>query len=315
MPNHEQASPARSVSVRMDGPVPVLVLPEALPFEALRAWVRAEVPAHAGRLAGRTIRLDLGERDINLFDLRRLCHLLREEFGTEATGLYVRDQAVRSYAERELKLKLFPTPTEPEVVEAPADADEEPELDLDDDDDTAEVEAAPDPDEDADRIIVPTPDLEGLSAAEVAAGDVGRAHDGSRRTLPVHRTLRSGTSVRFEGDVVVFGDVNPGAQVVAAGNVIVLGHLRGMAHAGALGDEEAFIFGLTIRATQLRVGRRIAIPPDRGSDGAALRPQIAHVVVDRIVIEAYSDGGQSPAPRPSLGGWLSRRSSTPPGAQ
>src|SRR5512138_984788 len=51
--------------------------------------------------------------------------------------------------------------------------------------------------------------------------------------LFINRTLRSGTRIEFSGHVVVLGDVNPGAEIVAGGNVIIWGHLRGMVHAGA----------------------------------------------------------------------------------
>ena len=100
----------------------------------------------------------------------------------------------------------------------------------------------------------------------------------------MHRTLRSGASIRFDGDVYVFGDVNPGAQVVATGNIVVLGALKGVAHAGAAGDEDAFILAFDLRPTQLRIGRRIASMP---SAPAATTAQRASVVGEQIVIEPY----------------------------
>ncbi|TVQ92832.1 MAG: septum site-determining protein MinC [Deltaproteobacteria bacterium] len=103
------------------------------------------------------------------------------------------------------------------------------------------------------------------------------------RTLHVPRTLRSGHAVSFDGDVTIFGDVNPGAQITAAGSVIVLGTLKGVVHAGATGDEQAFILCLQLQATQLRIGTRIAIPPKEGSQG----PEVALVREGRIVIEPY----------------------------
>lgn len=69
--------------------------------------------------------------------------------------------------------------------------------------------------------------------------------------LFIQRTLRSGNSINFDGHVVVFGDVNPGAEIIAGGNVIVWGKLRGSVHAGAFGDEKAVVCGLALAPTQL----------------------------------------------------------------
>ncbi|MCB9681602.1 MAG: septum site-determining protein MinC [Alphaproteobacteria bacterium] len=109
---------------------------------------------------------------------------------------------------------------------------------------------------------------------------------GGRRVLTVTRTLRSGGAVRYDGDVYVYGDVNAGAQVRAGGNVVVFGRLRGTVHAGANGDDGAFILALDLSPTQLRIARHIAIAPERpATDGYV--PEIAAVDGERIVIEPY----------------------------
>lgn len=66
-------------------------------------------------------------------------------------------------------------------------------------------------------------------------------------------SLRSGQRVEFEGSLVIIGDVNPGAEVIAGENIIVLGELRGLAHAGAKGNRDAVIEAVGIEATQLRI--------------------------------------------------------------
>jgi septum site-determining protein MinC len=88
--------------------------------------------------------------------------------------------------------------------------------------------------------------------------DEGLQADG----LVVQRTLRSGQSLRHPGDVVVIGDVNSGAEVVAGGNILVWGRVRGLVHAGALGNEEAVICALDLAPTQLRIGSHIARTPE-----------------------------------------------------
>lgn len=80
--------------------------------------------------------------------------------------------------------------------------------------------------------------------------------------LFLRETLRSGRSIYHEGHVIIIGDVNPGAEVIAGGDVIVWGRLRGLVHAGALGDESAIICALELTPTQLRIASQIAIPPD-----------------------------------------------------
>ena len=80
--------------------------------------------------------------------------------------------------------------------------------------------------------------------------------------LVVRRTLRSGQSLRHPGHVVIIGDVNPGAEVAAGGDIIVWGRVRGMVHAGALGDEMAVICALDLAPTQLRIAGHIARSPE-----------------------------------------------------
>ncbi len=69
-----------------------------------------------------------------------------------------------------------------------------------------------------------------------------------------HRgSLRSGQKIEFEGSLVILGDVNAGAEVLAGENIVVLGILRGMAHAGAKGNKEAIIAAASIESVQIRI--------------------------------------------------------------
>ncbi|HET7144228.1 MAG TPA: septum site-determining protein MinC, partial [Anaerolineales bacterium] len=82
--------------------------------------------------------------------------------------------------------------------------------------------------------------------------------------LFVNKTLRSGTRIEYPGNILVVGDVNPGAEIIADGNVIVWGRVRGMIHAGAKGDRSAFICALDLSANQLRIADEVS---------ASLKPQ------------------------------------------
>jgi septum site-determining protein MinC len=97
-------------------------------------------------------------------------------------------------------------------------------------------------------------------AAKSAAG--GGEEPLAMDSLMVRRTLRSGQSLRHPGHVVVIGDVNPGAEVVAGGDILVWGRVRGVVHAGALGDERAVICALDLAPTQLRIAGHIARSPE-----------------------------------------------------
>ncbi len=103
----------------------------------------------------------------------------------------------------------------------------------------------------------------------------------------LRETLRSGRFVYHEGHIVIMGDVNPGAQVVAGGHVIVWGRLRGMVHAGAHGDESAVICALELSPTQLRIAGQIAVPPDDGRRRQA-PPEQAAVRDGQIVAEPWT---------------------------
>ena len=108
----------------------------------------------------------------------------------------------------------------------------------------------------------------------------------NNNALFLHETLRSGRAVYHEGHVVIMGDVNPGAEVVAEGNVIVWGKVRGLVHAGSAGDTTAVVCALDLSPTQLRIADRIAItPPRRG--GTAV-PEIARIQDDQITAVAWN---------------------------
>jgi septum site-determining protein MinC len=100
----------------------------------------------------------------------------------------------------------------------------------------------------------------------------------------VKRTLRSGSKVEHPGHVTIIGDVNPGAEVVAGGDVVVWGKLRGMVHAGAEGNLDAVVCALELAPTQLRIGDKLALtPPQAGKT----HPEIARVRGDQVVAEAW----------------------------
>ena len=91
----------------------------------------------------------------------------------------------------------------------------------------------------------------------------------------IKRTLRGGNTIRHEGHIVVIGDVHPGAEIVAGGDVLVWGHLRGVVHAGAFGDLDAMVCALDLEPTQLRIASLISVSPTRRRRKS--RPERAYI--------------------------------------
>lgn len=81
-------------------------------------------------------------------------------------------------------------------------------------------------------------------------------------TLYIQRTLRSGQSLKSDGNIVIIGDVNPGAEIIAKGDITVWGVLGGIAHAGSDGNNYSKIRALKLHAIQLRIGDIFARRPD-----------------------------------------------------
>jgi septum site-determining protein MinC len=129
----------------------------------------------------------------------------------------------------------------------------------------------------ATRVSKPRPEEQ--KRADVIAEDTA---------LFINKTLRSGKRVEFPGHVVVMGDVNAGAEIVADGNVIVWGRVRGMIHAGAKGDRSATICALDLSATQLRIATEVSAMLNPQKDP---RPEIASINSEgRLQAELWHSG-------------------------
>ena len=130
----------------------------------------------------------------------------------------------------------------------------------------------------ATRLHKPRPEPAAAAAAPTTL------HSGEEGIL-VRRTLRSGYSLQHGGHVVVIGDVNPGAEIIAGGDVVVWGRLRGMVHAGAQGNKEAVVCALELAPTQLRIAGYIAITPQRRGKP---QPELARMVNEQVVSETWN---------------------------
>jgi septum site-determining protein MinC len=107
----------------------------------------------------------------------------------------------------------------------------------------------------ATRIFTPRPDR--------TIKPVNAPHPDGEPAILVRRTLRSGMRISYQGNVIVMGDVNPGAEIIASGSVLVWGRLRGLVHAGAEGDEKAVVGALDLHPMQLRIASVVSVTPER----------------------------------------------------
>ena len=113
--------------------------------------------------------------------------------------------------------------------------------------------------------------------------------DGQEAMVVEHRTVRSGEKVASEGHLIIMGDVNPGAEVIAENNIIVWGSLKGAAYAGVPNHEDAVIAALHLSPIQLRIAGHIARSPDARPVTAAI-PELARIDQNEIVVESWERG-------------------------
>ena len=125
----------------------------------------------------------------------------------------------------------------------------------------------------------------GKPSPEATVARLNTAIHSGEQALLIHRTLRSGYSLHNSGHIVVIGDINPGAEIIAGGDIFVWGHLRGMVHAGAEGDEMAVVCALDLSPTQLRIAGQIAVTPQRRGK---TQPEIARIHDGKVVAEAWN---------------------------
>jgi septum site-determining protein MinC len=106
--------------------------------------------------------------------------------------------------------------------------------------------------------------------------------------LFLRRTIRSGQAIHHSSSIVILGDVNPGAEIIASGDIIVWGVLRGMVHAGYPNNENAIVCSLLLSPVQLRIAHLLSRPPDGFQVQA--RPEFATIKNGQIVVEAWLNG-------------------------
>jgi len=109
--------------------------------------------------------------------------------------------------------------------------------------------------------------------------------------LYLQMTVRSGVEIRHPGTVVILGDINPSGIVIADGDILIWGRLRGVAHAGAGGNRESLIMSLQMEPTQLRIADAVARSPEKTL--TSFFPEVAHITSEGIRIVKAADFSRS----------------------
>ena len=115
----------------------------------------------------------------------------------------------------------------------------------------------------------------------------------AKTTLPLaeplylQTTIRSGVEIRHPGTVIILGDINPGGSVVAQGDILVWGRLRGVVHAGAEGNNRCLIMALQMQPTQLRIAEQVARAPQKPP--TQYHPEVAYATTEGIRIARATD--------------------------
>ncbi|MBW6408829.1 septum site-determining protein MinC [Clostridium weizhouense] len=105
------------------------------------------------------------------------------------------------------------------------------------------------------------------------------------KTKFIRRTIRGGQSISYQGNIVIIGDINSGAEVHAGGNVIVLGAIRGCVNAGNTGNKKSVIAAFLLEPEILKIADVITISPDNIEKPKY--PELAKIKDGMIIVEPY----------------------------
>lgn len=105
------------------------------------------------------------------------------------------------------------------------------------------------------------------------------------KTKFIRKTVRGGQCINYQGNIVIIGDINSGAEVKATGNVIVLGRIAGSVSAGTNGNKKAVIAAFSLQPEILKIADVFAMSPDDVEKPQY--PELAKVKDDVIIVEPY----------------------------
>ncbi len=252
-----------------------LVIDENAPFDVVAAELREYLASRSNLLSKGDITLNVGHRMLARDELTQIKSIIEANSGLTVTRFWFAPESMESGL---LQVETKP----PKTLGLPTNvADNHPahnEIDI--------------PGPPAETIA------ESISAVELMIESLKSRHNrnGARNrniteALFIKSTFRSGESLHHHGDVVVLADVNPGAEIRADGDVVVLGSLKGWVHAGTSGDSKAVIVAMELPSTRFQIAKYEGIPPAsdrRKLNSLSTGPKIASVRGRTIHVAPFS---------------------------
>ena len=242
----------------------LLIIPPDAPWETVLERTDARLDEARARSfwRGAQTTIDCGLRFVPLEELDALLDRVKRAYGLVPIAIVSADAATRAAGE---KLALVSYEEMP-VVRKPARRE-------------FETNVAP---SSSSAALASAP--EAVAPAEPSE----KAPASTNNALYLYQTVRSGQRIVNEGHIIVCGDVNAGAELMARGDIVVFGTLRGLAHAGCYGDEGARIVAISLKPPQLRIAGKIARAPEESgkAKGGVIerRPEVARIENGEIQI-------------------------------
>ena len=240
------------------------VIDEDAPFDVVTTELKEYLASQSGLWSKGDITLNVGQRMLARNELAQIKSIIETESGLTVTRFW--------FAPESLDNGVLQVEAKPPKSAKP---------------DASAVHSRPSHNE----IVIPEPAPEATAAPASAVESIieslksrhnknGARNRNITEALFIKSTFRSGESLHHHGDVVVLADVNPGAEIRADGDIVVVGSLKGWVHAGASGDNKAVIVALDIPASKFQIAKYEGGPPTsarRRSNSLASGPKIAYV--------------------------------------
>ena len=239
------------------------VIDENAPFDVVAAELKDYLAKQSGLWSKGDITMNVGQRMLVREELAQLKSIIEANSGLRVTRFWFSPESLDN---GELKIEATPP-----MTVAPAKP-------------TAQPPAH-------NEIVLPEAQPETSDASISAIGSFieslksrqnknGTRNRNITEALFIKSTFRSGESLHHHGDVVVLADVNPGAEICADGDIVVVGSLKGWVHAGASGDNKAVIIALELPSSRFQIGKYTGVAPvnaRRQPKSSASGPRIAYV--------------------------------------
>lgn len=124
-----------------------------------------------------------------------------------------------------------------------------------------------------------------MSSEAVNKAKEVKKHSSEADSIVHKNSLRGGQFIHYNGNVIVIGDVNPGAEIICTGSIVVMGKVKGFVHAGCNGDKNCLITALSMAPVQLRIANIVSCMPEKK---IVQEPSYAYINNDRLYISSLT---------------------------